>query len=174
MILEFSVRPKPSNNKAKYTCLACFITAAAALIVTLFIPSYKSIVGIVCLVFLTAALFIYTKYLASEYLYDITFDSVGKAVFVVRQRTGKRDSTMCRIDLSSIESVTEETKEQRRAHTTPSGTLKYNYLPTMSPDATLRIISVMAHERSEIVIEASAEFAALLRDYSAEARSTEQ
>lgn len=173
MIHELSVKPKQSNTKAKYTCFACAVTAVALLVVSMCVPHYRSIVGIVCLVFITAALFIYTKYLSSSYFYDITFDHVGRAVFVVRQRTGKRDSTMCRINISSIESVEEESREARRAHKVMPGTLKYNYVPTMDPDATLRIISQTASERSEIVIEASAEFAALLRDYAAIAKANE-
>lgn len=173
MIHEFSVRPKQSNTKAKYTCIACAVTAAAMLIVSMCVSHYRSIVGVVCLVFITAALFIYTKYLSSSYSYDITFDHTGRAVFVVRQRTGKRDSTMCRITISSIESVDEESREVRRAHKVAPGTLKYYYVPTMDPEATLRITSRTGSECSEIVIEASPEFAAMLREYAAIAKANE-
>ena len=127
-------------------------------------------VSLVGVSLLTLALMIYTKYIAPIYYYDITFDNEGNAVFVVRQQTGKKYTTLCRIALSEIVNIEKQTAEQMKAHKTPMGTVKYSYLPTLSPSLAYRITTSGRYERAEILIESSEEFADLLTSYSSEAR----
>jgi hypothetical protein len=119
------------------------------------------------------AIFFYTKFISAYYIYDITFDSDDTAVFVVRQITGKRQSTMCRIALFEISDIIGETREQRKKHTTPNGTRKYVYFPTLSPDVSFRIVSSNRYESSEILIECTDQMAAMLSEYSKEAKELE-
>ncbi len=173
MISEISARAKSSNNKAKISFYILFLLAAALFASSFIIDRFSGIVGNVGLILLVAALLIYTKYMSPEYYYDITHDSDGAAVFVVRMRTGKRESTFCRIGLAEITKIERESSKERRAHKTPAGVRKHSYCPTMMPDFTYRIYTRSRYEKAEIIIEVSSEFAAFLTEYASEARALE-
>ena len=70
MINEITVRPQPANNKAKTFMITAFVLAGVALVAYLISPLYKGIIGIFVVAFITAATFLYTKYVAGEYNYD--------------------------------------------------------------------------------------------------------
>ena len=91
-------------------------------------------------------------------------------MFVVRQQTGKKYTTLCRIALSEIVKIEKQTAEQMKAHKTPMGVVKYSYFPTLGPSVAYRITTSGRYEKAEILIESSDEFADLLASYSAEAR----
>ena len=169
MINELSVHPKPTNKNAKIAFYILLAISACVTVVYLIVDTYRGIIGLGALIFITAAVLIYTKYLSCEYYYDVTTDSRGP-VFVVRQAIGKRMSTLCRIDIASIVKVQKETAQQRRAHKTPTGYKRYNYLPTLIPKQTYRLTSTSRYEKAEIVVEISDEFATLLMEYANEAR----
>ncbi len=177
MINEFSTHPKPTNNKAKisfFVFLALFVFGTAAYILMRSLDIEKSgLIGFIPLVSVTVAVFFYNKYLGVEYFYDITLDSDGTALFVVRQLIGKRQSTLCRIALYEMATVEKETPEERKTHKTPAGYVKYSYIPTFLPDTTYRITSRSRYERSEIIIECSDEFAEMLKNYIMEAKGIE-
>lgn len=170
MIREFSVKPKPSNNKARALFIILMLLAFLLILISTLIDSYKGIVSLLGVISLSLALVIYTKYISPAYYYDITFDSGGLAVFVVRQLVGKRFTTLCRIALSDIVRVEKESAKERREHKTPMGVVKYSYLPTLDPAESHRITTSSKYEKAEILIEASDEFAGLIRSYSLEER----
>ena len=170
MINEFSSRVRSSNINARVAFFALLATAIATFAVYFLIPQGKGIVGVVGIAFITAAVLIYTKYVACEYYYDVTFDSDGTPVFVVRQITGKRQTTLCRISIADIVSATVESATERRAHKTPAGYRKYVYTPTLAPAATCRLAVSSRYEKAEIVIECGEELAGLLLTYALEAR----
>lgn len=170
MITEFSVHPKPRNNNAKIAFLITFLISCAGFVTYFFMERFRGLVGLFSLMMLVTAILFYTKYISPVFYYDITFDSEGTPIFVVRKRVGKRETTLCRIDIADIVSVNHEMRAERRAHKTPSGMLKYVYAPTMFPSDVYRITVKGRYEKSEIIIEASEEFSELLRNYSEEAR----
>ena len=174
MIKEFSVKPKAKNNNAKIILFVTAALGAVAFLISMLIERYKGVVGLVALGFFCTAIFFYTKFISSAYSYDITFDSDYTAVFVVRQITGKRQTTMCRIALYEIESITKETKAERKDHKTPIGTRRYVYFPTVSPELSYRITSKNRYESSEILIEGTDEFISLLLEYVSEAKEQEK
>lgn len=171
MISELSARANPSNNKARYAFYILLGLAAALTAVYMAVPLYKGIIGLAVIGVIVAAVLIYTKYIGSVYFYDITFDHLGEPLLVVRQITGRRQSTLARVSLAEIISVSKESAEERRMHKTPAGYLKYSYLPTLMPVTSYRITSSGRYERSEILVEISDEFASLLENYAAEARA---
>ncbi len=171
MINEFSARVKSSNNNARVAFFLLLGLSAAAFAAYFFSPQYKGVIGLVGIVLITAAVLIYTKYVSCEYYYDITHDSDGTPVFVVRQITGKRQSTLCRIGLSDIVGAEIESSAERRRHKTPAGYRKYVYFPTLMPESTCRLTVSNRYERAEILIEVGEEFKNLLLSYSAEARA---
>ena len=170
MIREFSAKAKASNNKARTLFALCMALSFVFLSASTLLPLYRGVVSLIGLGLLVAAITIFTKYVSPIFYYDITFDSEGAPLFVVRQMIGKRQTTLCRIGLFEIVKIEKENSEQRKAHKTPTGFVKYSYIPTIMPETTYRITSVNRYEKSEILIEASDEFISILRVYSAEAR----
>jgi hypothetical protein len=172
VIRPHSLKLLPTNKKA----LGLFIALLCATLVTMVVYSraerYQGVVGLVSVAAICAAVLVYTKYVSPVYYYDITDDSEGVWVFVVRQVTGKRVSTLCRVSLHEIVSVTREDKTARAEHKTPFGTRKYVYTPTLLPDVSYRLSVSSAYEKSEIVIEAPEEYMSLLSAYIEEAKST--
>ena len=170
MIREFSVKPKPSNNKARLVFVFGTALAFVCVLLSTFIPLYKGMVTLAGVILLSFALVVYTKYIAPVYYYDITFDNQGTPIFVVRQQTGKRQTTLCRISLHEIVGIEKQTADQIKAHKTPVGVMKYSYLPTLFPSVVYRITSFSRYEKAEILIEVSDDFAEIIRAYSVEAR----
>ena len=120
--------------------------------------------------FLTACVFLYTKYVSTTYYYETKiYDE--EALFIVRKLVGKRSSTLCRISYAEILSIKKESREEQKKHKTPAGTVKYLYTPTIFPSTVYRIQSRSAYERAEIVIECSDELAALIDTWASEARA---
>ncbi len=173
MINEISVKPKPQNNNAKIIFSITLIASALIFVTSMIIPVYKGIVGFVGMLGLVSSILIYTKYISPEFRYDVTFDRDERAVFIVRQLIGKRETTLCRIFLSDIVKLDRETREQQKGHKTEKGTALYNYNPTVMPDVVYRITALCEGERSEIVIELSDEIAQLFSSYVSEARKSE-
>ena len=171
MIREHYSRTKASNSNAKNLFYGLLCATAVLFVFYCTTPLYKGIIGLFCVAAITAAVLIYTKYVGVEYFYDITFDSEGTSIFVVRQVTGKRSSTLCRIDLSSIVKIERLDASARKAHKAEAGYINYFYLPTLMPESVLLLKVSSRNERAEIFIEASDEFAELLSTYSIEARS---
>ena len=150
--------------------IACSVLAFALVTLSTVIPLYRGLVSMAGVLLLTLALVFYTKYILPIYFYDIFIDSDGTPLFVVRQQTGKRQSTLCRIPLYEIVRVEKQSRQQRREHKTPYEVKKYAYLPTLDPDEIYRITTSGRYERAEILIECSEGFAKMLTVYSAEAR----
>ncbi len=170
MIRELSAKPKPTNNKARVLFILSICIAFICITTSTLVTSYKGIVSLLGVAALMVGVLTYTKYVSPLWFYDITFDSDGTPVFVVRQQIGRRHTTLCRISITEIVSVNKESAEQRRAHKTPEGVIRYSYMPTLDPAESYRITTSSYHERAEILIESSEGFAELLRAYAAEAR----
>lgn len=170
MIIDFSVKAKPSNKKAKYVFVFGIILGFAFFAASGFVPLYHGLVGLVSLVFFIVALTVYTKYISPVYYYDIFTDSDGTPLFIVRQVVGKRASTLCRIGLAEVMKLERENRETRRKHKTPSDHQRFSYLPTLDPTVSYRMITRSRYERAEILLEISDEMAEKIREYSALAR----
>ena len=175
MIREFSTHAKPTNNKAKVAFFVFIILAAIDMVAYALMRrlgvNKSGLVGVFVIVFITVAIYYYTRYVGAAYFYEVTFDSFGTPVFVVRQLTGKRSSTLCRINVADIRRAIHETPKEYKAHKTPFDYKKYNYVPTVYPNETYRLIIAGRHEKAEIIIECTAEFASMLLSYAEEARS---
>lgn len=170
MISEFSVRAKPKNKNAHIAFIALLLASALGFTVYFIMDRYKGVVGLFALMILTLAILVYTKFISPAFYYDIAIDSEGVPMFVVRQIIGKRQTTLCRLDLADIDSVEHETKKERSHHKTPRGVRKYIYAPTMFPKEIYRVKAKTRYESAEIIIEGSEAFASTLRDYAREAK----
>lgn len=171
MINEISIHPKPQNNKAKISFLIAISIFGIALVASAFVDKYRGVIALFAVISVTYALHLFTKYITTEYYYDITVPEGDLPLLVVRQVTGKRSSVLSRVALSDIVKVEFEGAELRREKKTPGGFMRYVYTPTMSPDKTIRITVTSRYEKAEIILEGTEEFAKLLSDYAAEARA---
>lgn len=167
---EFSVKPKPQNNKAKILLIVlCGITLA--LFVTYFIiPNYKGVVGLVAVAAMTAAITVYTKYISASFCYDVLKADDGTALFVVRQIVGKKEQTLCRIELAYIDKVEFETKAERKAKKPTTGYSTYVFFPSLDPETSCRMRYTSRYEKSEVLVELPREYCELLASYARTAR----
>ena len=171
MIKEFCIHAKPQNKKARYAFFASLGSAMIVCAVYLLVDKYKSLVGIGVMTFITAAIYIYNRYIGSEYYYEITADHIGTPVFVVRQKIGKRESTLCRIDLGSIVKIDKMTAAEKKKHMSDKDVMRYVYCPTMMPD-TVYLLTVRSHnEKADIFIEATDEMAEVISSYAEQIRT---
>ena len=171
MISEFSTHVKSSNNNARILFFSLLGASVAIVIAYTLSPLYKGVIGMCALIAIVAAVFVYTKFLSSVFYYDITFDYRGEPIFVVRQITGKRQSTLARLSLRDIRKIEMETRAQRKAHKVSRGFKKYTYFPTLSPDESCRLTVISSYEKSEVQIECTKEFSEMLRAYCVEAKT---
>ncbi len=172
MINDLSVHAAPSNKKASYVCYASLLSSALCVGVCFFIDKYQAIFSALAVVFITVAIVMYTRYMAASYIYDLTSDADGKPIFVVRSRTGKRDTTLLRIDIYAIESLKRLSAKEIKTHKCDTGVLKYNYCPTLSPDSAV-LMTVRSHyENADVFIEVSDEFTEYLANVAKYARDT--
>ena len=171
MISEFSTHVKSSNNKARTLFFSLLLASVAIVCAYMLSPLYKGVIGMCALITIVSAVFVYTKFLSSVFYYDITFDYRGEPIFVVRQITGKRQSTLARLSLRDIRKIEMETREQRKAHKVAAGYKKYVYFPTLSPEHSCRLTVISAYEKSEVQIECTLEFSEMLKAYAQEAKT---
>lgn len=164
MITEFTMKPKAKNDLPKYLLIIAAIGFVAFMILYFAVPNFKGLVGIVAVGFLCFGLYLYTKYIASEYFYDILVEN-NTPLFVIRQKTGRRETTVARIELSNIVRVEELDKTALKEHKTPDGYLKYYYNPTMYPDKMVLITVISRYEKAELYIEAERDYIITLNEY---------
>jgi hypothetical protein len=170
MISEFSTSPKPQNNNAKILLVSLFVLSAILLLISASLDAYRGLVSAAGLIPLTAALFIYVKFLSSVYYYDIFIDGDGVPLFIVRQVTGKKSVTLCRVELSTIIKAEFENRSEKAKRKRDSVPV-YSYCPTIFPREVIRLYLSGYGGKSEVVIEGNTEFCSLISKYSEEARA---
>ena len=174
MIKDFSVHPKPQNNNSKKVMWLFYALGAVAAVTSVMLESYRGVAGLVALAFISSGILMFTKYVSVAFYYDIIAEGVDAPMFIVRQRVGKRDVTLCRVDLADIVSVKRETAAERKSHVKEQGTAYYVYAPTLNPPISYRMRVVNAHEHSELILEGTDEFFAKITELAAEARTLRQ
>ena len=172
MIREFAVRPMPKNKNARTLFFVLLAAAAATVIASYFLTHYKGVVQLGSLILLVAAVLIYTRYLGSVYSYEVTFDSDETPIFVVCQLSGKRRTSLCRVDLADITEIEALEAAAYRAYKTEQGTKRYNYTPTLFPDEVYLMKVRSRTERADVFLELSAECRDTLLSYAADAKAT--
>ena len=171
MIREFSVRPVPKNKNARILFFSILGSAAAAVILAYFLESYKGIVQLGALILLVAAVLVYTRYIGAVYSYEVTFDSDETPIFVVCQFSGKRRTSLCRVDLADVVDIEVLTNAAYRAYRTEPGVKRYNYTPTLNPPE-VHLMRVRSHtERADVLLELSSECRDTILSYAACARA---
>lgn len=187
---DMILRPKAQNEKGRRIFMITMITFAITFVLSLLLPKYSGIVQLVSLVFLCISLYFYTRYVASVYSYEVTSDSDGATVFIVRQTAGNRSTTHCRMTLSSLVRAQQLDAEQMKLYRKNRRTKAkrneqdavpeylwpdadvsfYDYCVTYSPDAATLLCFRSHSERADLLVELSEEFRSLLLDTAARER----
>lgn len=170
MITPFSTTPKPQNKLAKYVMAACFGSFLILIMLSMMMLNYKGLISVAALVFVTAGIFIYNKYIYTVYSYEVVFDMNGVPLFVVRHTQKKHMATLCRVEISNISDVKKLNREERKAYKVDRSVPSFSYCPTMCPDTVYLVTVRSFDENADIFVELTDESAALLLRYSKEAR----
>ncbi len=159
MINEFSVKPKPKTKLARNVFSALLASAALVFALSFVVDRYSSVIGMAAMIFLVAALTVYNKYISCEYIYDITSGRDGEALFVVRKLVGKRETTLCRVELNALIAAERlERGKEKKAPPEPD-VARYSYCPTMLPDTAYLLKFRSSYEKADVIVEISDELA---------------
>ncbi|MBQ8719415.1 MAG: hypothetical protein IJY65_00065 [Clostridia bacterium] len=169
MINELSIRPKPQSKLADRVFYSLLLVAFAIIAASYLAERGRGLISLAAVIVIVAALSVYSRFMAGEYSYDITYDSQDTPLFVVRKFSGKRATTLCNVELSAIRSVDilEDGKDTER---TSKEARRYNYSPTLGKARRAKLTVKTRYESSVILIEGTDEFFALLSAYANEAR----
>ena len=119
-----------------------------------------------------ATIYVYNRYVGSEYQYAITNDG-GIPTFTVGLRVGNTAKILARIDLDSITELRRMSGKEYRAYKCEKGVMKYPYFPTMRGDEVYLVAMRSEYEKSDVFIEPSSEFAEALASYTVGCVSSE-
>ena len=164
MISEMSLHAMPSNRKANTIVYSALIAAAMCVTTGFFVDRYRGIIGLLAMLFITVAVLFYTKYVSASYIYDVRADNDGLPLFIVRSRTGKRETTLARLNIERM------THEQIKSYRPSEGIVKYTYCPSFAPESVLLISVRSRYEKAGLIIEAPDAFGDYLISLAKEAR----
>ena len=164
MIDEMICTARSKNKGSKSVFLGLLGSTMLLVLIAYIVPKFKGIVWLFVLGFATATIYVYNRYVGSEYIYAITNDG-GIPTFTLGMKLGNTTKTMARLDLDSITEVRRMNCKEYHAYKCEKGVVKYPYFPTMFAD-DLYLVSIRSeYENADIFIEASEEFASALDSY---------
>ena len=151
---------------------AFFVAAFVTVIISVMVDRFAGVIGLCGFSLLVTAIVVYTKYVAVEFFYDLLCEGYDEPLLVVRQTVGRRSVTLCRIELSAIESITKESREERKAKSRDpqNKALRYTYMPTLDPQSSCRLVIKRDGMESHIMLEFTDEMLALFSSYVEEAK----
>ena len=173
-IFEFTFRPKPDKKPAAIVFGILMAMGAAIVIASAVAEKYKGVISLGAVIVLCAAIYIFVRYLVSDYAYALVFDNNGLPNLIVTRKIGKSVTTLFAIPVSRIQAARGESAEDRKRHEAPFGTKKYNYCASLNPDKTYRLSAAGREGRAEIVLECTPAVADRLVEYAAIARAYEE
>ncbi len=166
MVKEFSASPKPANKSAVIATVISAIVFVAFTITYSAINTYRGIVGLFALIALTAAIYLYTKYITVKYYYEVTQDGEDNALFLVRRAVGKKSTLMYMTALSNIKSAEVHKSSEKRTEKIAAAVHKFK--PTLFPRRVCTLTVKSRLENSRVIIECTPEFAEMLLEYAKE------
>ncbi len=161
MLNEMSVSVKSKNKASRYVFLGLIGTSMIFVCAANLGVGYSGILWVFALGFITAAIYVYNRYVGSEYYYEVKMDG-GKESFLVSMKVGKTVKTLARVDLCSVTEVRKMSGKEYRKHKCERGVYKYPYFPTMFADAVYMVSVRSEYESADIFIEADEDFASAL------------
>ena len=162
MLNEISMSAKAKTKTSRYVFLGLLGTALIFVIAAR-IGAYSGILWSVAFCFIVAAIYVYNRFVGSEYYYEIKMDG-GIESLVVSLRVGKTVKTLARVDLDSITEVRHMTRKERAKYKGELGCVRYSYFPTMFSEDVYLVAVRSEYEKSDILIEIDGPFASALTE----------
>ena len=172
-ILEFTYRPKTDAKRVVPTISVLAALSAVLVVLSVSLPLYKGLVSLAAVVGITASMYLFLRYAAGDFVYSVTFDGVGQAVFTVVKVVGKRSSTMCCLHLSNFVSVQRVESAEYKRSKKDYKAQRFNFCPSFATEAFYLIKSESLGEKSEVAVDITEEVAKRLMEYAAIAKATE-
>ena len=166
MVNEMICSAKSKNNASKYVLLGLGGTSMLLVAAAMMTPRFSGLVWSVAFIFIVSSIYVYTRYVGSEYSYGI-IDGAGRPSFTVALKVGKTERTLARLDLDAIKEVRRLTGKEYRAYKCEKGVIKYTYFPTMFPGEVYLVSIRSGYENADVFVEVDERFAEALSSYSA-------
>ena len=165
MLNEMICNAKSKNNASKYVLLGLGGTSLLLVAAAMMTPKLSGLVWSVAFIFIVSSIYVYTRYVGSEYSYGI-IDGDGRHSITVALKVGKTERTLARLDLDSITEVRRLTGKEYRAYKSEKGVIKYTYFPTMFPGEVYLVSVRSSYEQADVFVEIDERFAEALSSYS--------
>jgi hypothetical protein len=165
MVEEMTCNAKSKNNASKYVLLGLGGTSMLFVVAAMMTPRFSGLVWSVAFVFIVSSIYVYTRYVGSEYSYGI-IDGAGRPSFTVSLKVGKTERTLARLDLDAIIEVRRLTGKEYRDYKPERGIIKYTYFPTMFPSDVYLVVIRSSYEKADVFVEVDEKFAEALSTYS--------
>lgn len=167
--MEYRFSPKPKTR-----CAPLLLASLAALSLLSLALGMGNVLGLralwhsLLLVFLVGALFLYLRFVASSYLYEITSEW-GEPTLVIVETQGQRHTTRCRLGLAHLFRLVEvpdaACEEGRQALAEfRAERRRFSYLATLGRVPTQLLYAREGGERFAIRLEGDAAFLSALRE----------
>ena len=163
MLKEISTCVKPANKAGRYVFLGLIGTALILVGAIFFGAPYTGVIWTVALVFITAAIYVYNRHIASEYCYELRVDG-GVESLVISMRVGKTVRTLARLELYALTEVRRLNGKEYRKYKCEKGVYKYSYFPTMLPESVYLVSVRSEYESADLFIEVGEEFANAIKE----------
>lgn len=144
----FSLMPKKSNNKAQKMVAILFFAAAALMFLSAILKGimpYVWTVQLLSICFLVGAIFLVSRYLTKNFVYEIAEIDGGIDFTVSESYTGKkRFVTVCRIGLDTVRETILLDGEQGKKELAELKSKKYrvyDYRPDLLPEKSIALVS---------------------------------
>ena len=164
-ITEFTFRPPSDKRRALPPFFALLFVSAVLVTLSTFLPKYKGVVSLVAMLFLCATVLVFTRYYIAEFIYSVVVSNDGDAVLVITRVTGKRESAMCTLPISSIQTVEYKSDLAAKSYKPAAAAKKYNFVPDYRPESFYVIYASGKEGESEIMIYGTPELAERLKSY---------
>ena len=172
-IIEFTYRPKTESRRIMPTVLTLAAVSAVLVVLSITAPLYRGLISLAAVIGICISMYLFLRYSAGDFIYSVSSDTEGNAVFTVVRVIGKRMSTMLVMPVSEITEVKILTAAEKSQHAPAPDAKKYNFCPNFSPQSVCLIKSASRTERREVTIECTDAVAARLSEYSRFAKETE-
>ena len=169
-IIEFTYRPKADKKRSYIVFFALLALSVPFIIASVTADKYRGLFSIGSVIFLIAATFIFSKYIAGEYAYAVIYRGEENPEFLVTRTIGKRVTTLYNVPMSHIYKVCKKEENQHQ----DVGAKKYSFLATLFTKEVYIIKSRSRYGQETVFIEATEEVASRIYEYAAKAVLYEQ
>lgn len=152
--------PRKTNKKAMYLVLMLLIGGVAVLFSsTLIMRSFRWIFQLIGIGFMTASIFLLTRYISKSFIYGIEQGHKEGYELTVTEVQGKRRITVCRLTVAlmsgveTVEASDEQKREAIKKKIKEEGRQPFNYCTDIAPASVCYVFSEECNEKVAVVFQ---------------------